>query len=73
MEDARLPSNCTLVNLTATSCEAASADEFTVTPSSILTTASLVGGASNGRMHMGTNGFLTETMIGLVGVLLTWL
>jgi len=74
----KLPDNCTALNLTSYSsrCEATSGDDasqFTITPSSILTTASLVGGAGGGVMQTGANGFLAEAVIAAVGVVLAWL
>lgn len=66
-----LPQNCTAVNLTSSRCEVDQGSEFTVTPSSILTTASLTGGVGNGMVHMSTNGLFVEFIVGLVGMLLT--
>ncbi|KAK5938138.1 hypothetical protein PMZ80_009727 [Knufia obscura] len=73
IEKIKLPENCTAVNLTASRCEVDQGSEFTVTPSSILTTASLTGGIGSGLVQMRTNGFFVEFIVGLVGMLLTWL
>lgn len=73
MDSIELPSNCTAVNLTSTQCQAAAESDFTITPTKILTTAVLVGGAGTGPVQMNTNGFVTEAVIGLASVLISWL
>lgn len=73
MDSIEVPSNCTAVNLTSTECKAASENEFTITPTRILTTAVLTGGAGSRPVHMNANGFFAEAVIGVASVLLSWL
>ncbi|KAK5087609.1 hypothetical protein LTR70_006918 [Exophiala xenobiotica] len=73
MDSIKMPSNCTAVNLTSTKCKAASSNEFTITSTSILTTAVLTGGAGSGPVRMNANDFFAEAVIGMASVLLSWL
>lgn len=73
MDSIGVPSNCTAVNLTSNGCKAASGNEFTITPTRILTTAVLTGGADSRPIQMNANGFFTEAVIGMASVLLSWL